>query len=189
MFKHSLTVLALALAALPMAASAATTVYSFNLDAMQEVPTNNSPAAGSFQLIVDDVADTLSFVMTAFNLQGMVSGAHIHMAPMGSNGSVQFNLITNADALGPVTVGPFLVPNSYALLGTDKAAGLTTTFMPLADAINAMPWNFYVNLHTDFMPGGEIRGQLAPIPEPGTYALLAIGLGVIGVAARRRRVV
>jgi len=189
MFKRSLTVFALALAALPMAASATIKVYSFNLDAMQEVPTNSSTAAGSFQLTVDDVADTLSFVMTAFNLQGTVQGAHIHMAPMGSNGSVQFNLFNNADASGPVTVGPFLVPNSYALLGNNKAAGSTTTLMPLADAINAMPWNFYVNLHTSVYGGGEIRGQLAPIPEPGTYALLAIGLGVIGVAARRRRVV
>ncbi len=188
MFNHRLAAVALAAALLPLAASATTTVYSFNLSAAQEVPANASPAAGSFQLTVDDVADTLSFVMTAFNLQGTVSGAHIHMAPMGSNGGVQFNLITNADASGPVTVGPFLVPNSYALLGNNKAAGLTTTFMPLADAINAKPWNFYVNLHT--LPsygGGEIRGQLAPIPEPGTYALLAIGLGVIGVAAKRRR--
>lgn len=30
-------------------------------------------------------------------------------------------------------------------------------------------------------------GAIAPIPEPSTYALMAAGLGVVGVAARRRR--
>lgn len=187
MFKSTLAAAAIA-ALLPLSAQAVTTTYSFNLSGAQQVPMNASPAVGSFQLTVDDVADTLSFVMTAFNLQGAVSGAHIHMAPMGSNGAVQFNLIDNADASGAVTVGSFAVPNSYALLGNDKAAGMTTTAMPLADAINAAPWDFYVNLHT--LPsygGGEIRGQLAPVPEVGTYAMMALGLGLLGFVARRRR--
>jgi len=180
MFKRSLTVFALALAALPMAASATIKVYSFNLDAMQEVPTNSSTAAGSFQLTVDDVADTISFGMAAFNFMGMVTAAHIHIGLAGSNGSVVYNLLTNADSSGLV----FSLPNSFGFASAAKSVGLT-----LADNINAMPWNYYVNVHTTFKPTGEIRGQLAPIPEPGTYALLAIGLGVIGVAARRRRVV
>jgi hypothetical protein len=32
-----------------------------------------------------------------------------------------------------------------------------------------------------FMP------QVTPVPEPSTYALLAIGLGLVGLAAWRRR--
>jgi hypothetical protein len=47
--------------------------------------------------------------------------------------------------------------------------------------------NFYVNLHTSEFASGALRGQLAPIPEPETYALMLAGLGVVGWSARRRR--
>lgn len=175
---HRLAAVALAAALLPLAASATIKVYSFNMDAAQQVPANASPAAGSFQLTVDDVANTISFGMAAFNFKGAVVASHIHKAPVGVNGPVQYNLLSNAGASGLI----FAIPNSFGFSGTAKPVGPT-----LADDINLMPWNYYVNVHTNAFPGGEIRGQLAPVPEPATYALLAIGLGLVGVAARRRR--
>jgi hypothetical protein len=42
----------------------------------------------------------------------------------------------------------------------------------------------YVNIHSSFAGGGEIRGFLREVPEPGTLVLLA--LGMMGVVARRR---
>jgi hypothetical protein len=32
-----------------------------------------------------------------------------------------------------------------------------------------------------------VGGSVAPVPEPGTYALMAAGVGVVGGVARRRR--
>lgn len=179
-----LTVLAASMA-LPMVASAAIQVYSFNLDGTQEVPANASPAAGSAQFTIDDSLDTITFVLTGFNLQGTFAAAHIHGPAMaGVNAPVVFGLTgANADYAGPVMAGPIAIANSYMLYGADKAAPGN-----LADQINAQPWMYYVNLHTSLYPGGEIRGQLAPVPEASTYAMMLGGLGLVGfMAARRRR--
>jgi hypothetical protein len=178
MFYHRLAAVALAVTLLPLAASATTKVYSFNLSAAQQVPANTSPAAGSFQLTVDDVANTISYGMAGFNFQGAVNAAHIHKAMMGVNGPVQYDLLSNVDASGLV----FAIPNSFGFSSGAKSVGLM-----LAGDINATPWNYYVNVHTTAFGGGEIRGQLAPVPEPASYALMAIGLGLMGVVARRRR--
>jgi hypothetical protein len=164
------------------AASAATQTYSFNLSGAQEVPANASPAAGSMQITIDDVAGLISYTFTAFNLQGSFTMAHIHAAPAGANGPVVFDLVPPADYSGPVTFGPVVIPNSWALLGQNE-----TIATGLAAAINAAPWNYYVNIHTSLFPAGEIRGQLAPIPEAGTWAMMLGGLGLLGVALRRRR--
>ncbi len=44
----------------------------------------------------------------------------------------------------------------------------------------------YFNIHTSNFPGGEIRGDIAPVPLPAGLLLLGSGLlGIAGVAHRR----
>ncbi len=43
----------------------------------------------------------------------------------------------------------------------------------------------YTNIHNATFPGGEIRGQIVPTPEPGT--LLLLGTGAAGLASVLRR--
>ncbi|MDE2367134.1 MAG: PEP-CTERM sorting domain-containing protein, partial [Betaproteobacteria bacterium] len=42
-------------------------------------------------------------------------------------------------------------------------------------------------IHSTAFPAGEIRGFLAPVPEPQTYAMLLAGLAALSVFFRRSR--
>lgn len=44
----------------------------------------------------------------------------------------------------------------------------------------------YGNIHNAIFPGGEIRANLAVVPEPVTITLFGLGLAGIGLARRRR---
>ncbi len=67
-------------------------------------------------------------------------------------------------------------------------AGGTTALAELALFTAIADGRAYLNIHSTTFPGGEIRGFLAPVevPEPSTYAMLLLGLGLLGWGARRR---
>jgi hypothetical protein len=45
----------------------------------------------------------------------------------------------------------------------------------------------YINIHSEFRPGGEIRGQVSVIPEPGTYALFGSALAALAIIRLRKK--
>lgn len=77
----------------------------------------------------------------------VAGGAHIHIAPAGTNGPVALPLVStlSADSLG----GAFLADNNTFTLTNDQKTALLAR-------------GCYVNVHTLTRPGGEIRGQLLP---------------------------
>jgi hypothetical protein len=44
----------------------------------------------------------------------------------------------------------------------------------------------YFNVHSQAFPGGEIRGFLMAVPEPGSLALFGIGAACLLMLQRRR---
>jgi hypothetical protein len=107
----------------------------------QEVPPNPSPGTGTFDGTRTAVNE-LSYTYTWENLLGNAMAAHIHEAPAGMN-------------------GPIVVPLSPPSGQSGSISDTATVDPALLDDICANPSAYYVNVHTDLFPGGEIRGQLA----------------------------
>ena len=67
------------------------------------------------------------------------------------------------------------------------ANGGTTATAEAALAQAIADGKSYLNIHTTFKTGGEIRGFLLPVPEPSSMALLGLGIGAAFWSRRRRK--
>ncbi len=145
-------------------ASAFTWTLSGLMDGSQEVPPNASPGFGSFTGTLDDVTGAITLSGTFGGLIAAATAAHIHGPALpGVNGPV----------ILPLTV-------SNATSGTVTGNGIFTA----AQVADLLAGRHYVNIHTSTFPGGEIRGQITAVPEPGTLA--ALGLGAAALLRRRK---
>jgi hypothetical protein len=113
------------------------------MDGAQETPPNASPGTGT-ATFTRTAPNQLSYTYNYQALVSGVNGCHIHEAPPG-------------------TPGPIVIPLTINAGTTSGTVSDTATADPaLLDRICANPAGFYINLHTDTFPGGEIRGQLQP---------------------------
>lgn len=130
-----------------------------------EVLANASVNTGSTSVSVNATTGAITWNTLSSIPVASATAHHIHDGVAGVNGPPVVNF--NAAYSGTVIVAP-----------------------ALAASIIANPAGFYVNLHTQAFPGGELRGQLAAIPAPGgaiptlsLTMLLALGLGIAGFGA------
>ncbi len=130
------------------------------MDGSQEVPPVNTPATGMIMGTYNDVTNVLDITITFQDLTSNQVAAHVHDGARGTNGGIIFDIgVGNPKQL-------------VANLSEAQEARLLGGF-------------YYVNVHTVNFRGGEIRGQINPVPEPAT--MIALGAGLASVAARRRR--
>jgi hypothetical protein len=182
----------LALLALAPLAQAHTVMYYADLSGPAEAPPNASPGTG-FAIVTLDLDLVTMKVEVAFSgLQGNVSAAHIH-GPTSVAGTGTAGVMTMTPTFlgfpSGVTSGTYSQSFDMTLTSSYRSGFITANGGTPSTALNALSaalndGKAYMNIHTSGFPGGEIRGFLASVPEPGTNVL---GLLSGAVLMRRRR--
>jgi hypothetical protein len=195
--KRFVALFALALTMLAAPASYAETLYyRATMSGPAEATPNASPGYGVATITIDDVALTMSMSVPFFDLLGNTTSAHIHCCtadPLTGAAGVATALPSFPGFPSGVTTGLYEQTFSLTSAATFNAdfiaANGGTVDSARASLLTGLASNeAYLNIHSSVYPGGEIRGFLvaAPIPEPATYAMLAVGLLALGFLARKR---
>jgi hypothetical protein len=149
--------------ALPLLSWGQLVTFQATLSGTQETPPNASPAHGWATATLNLSTLAFDFDMAFSGLVAPETASHIHVGPIG-------------------TAGPVLLPLP---LGSPVEFNTTITAAQANDLLNGL---WYANVHSTVYPGGEIRGQLLPVPEPSTYGLAAaVLLGAVAIVQRKRR--
>lgn len=104
----------------------------------------------------------ITFSVTYSGLRGTVTSSHIHVGgPTQGGGAVQLNLC-GAGANFPTTCPA--TRSSGTFTGTAGAAHLVGGVSMETVLSNMRGYNAYINLHTDTVAAGEVRGNVAITP-------------------------
>lgn len=192
-----------ALLAAAMPANASIT-WQIDLTNVNEIPdaTPPAPTFGTATLVLNDAMTALSLDLMVFGIDATGSqtvdatdnliNAHVHAGPTvtaATNGPVVWGFIggpfnNNAPNEGIFT--PFATGVGFSYSGVWNATeGNNTTLS--AQLGNILAGRSYVNVHTVRFPGGEIRGNIPPVPEPATWASFLLGFALLGLSFRRHR--
>ena len=148
------------------------------MSGLQENPAiiNSASGFGSGVLTGSPGAYIFNYTVNYLSLGSPLRDAHIHTGIIGVNGPVVHGLDGLTARIGTLN-GTFTGDWRF----DDATRPLTNAL-----ALSIMNNGTYFNIHTNINRGGEIRGQILAVPEPGSIALLA-GFGLTGLLAFRRR--
>ena len=144
----------------------ASQTFEVTLSGKQQVPNNGSAQTAMATVEVDE---TLRQIRASVDLSGIdnITGVHIHDGDLGRNGDVAFQLTAGSNG-------------TYTLGETDVSA-------TLIDDLKDGDW--YLNVHTDAYPDGEIRGQIVDdgtvivtFPLSGSQEVPAVDTDAMGYA-------
>jgi hypothetical protein len=116
----------------------------------------STQATGNATVVLDASQTQISISCQFQNLTGTYTASHIHgPGPAGTNQPVKWGF------LPPAAPWVFTNSNHDGTVSNFLVTGITPT-----DVTNFNNGQFYVNVHSNIFPGGEIRGQLGSGPVP-----------------------
>lgn len=151
---------------------------------------------GTLYMEYDDEGRTLAINATWSGLSGLTNNAHIHCCTaLPNTGTSGVALATSGILPGfplGVNSGSYVRVIDLSLTTSYSAAflsgsGGTTLGAETRLIDNLTSGKAYFNIHSSTFGGGEIRSFVTAVPEPGTWAMMALGLVATGGWLRRRR--
>jgi len=140
---------------------AETIQFKADLNGSYQVPPSQTSGTGTVTATYDSATKRLSWKGTYSGLSGAATAAHFHgPAAAGANARLVFWI---SESIGQCSQG------ECKLSGDTKAQPLTSPFAGSAELTDAQAAEllngmYYVNVHTNAYPRGEIRGQLLKAP-------------------------
>jgi hypothetical protein len=155
----------------PTSSSSSTSdkIFSARLTGDKEVPPVDTDATARIRLVANSQQDGLDYRLSVSNINGVITGAHIHKGSAATNGPIVANLNIGG------TFASASAGNGGASTSTSTGGTLTSADLkgPLAgkqisDLIKLIEdGQAYANVHTRQHPNGEIRGQLSSSSSSG----------------------